>query len=174
MLEINLLFGPKLHLMWREVDIYLTFLNSADALQLLKLSTILKHKIQFNQGPTERWEIFLVFFPNPGIVFYVVIDEGRLAKLRCVAECDSPNPAATAAIPRKLFVNPNNWIQNISGRLQQTPGRIKIKQQRYCARSSSSRNLLLLYKYYHISLSTIRSWLAPLRKILCKRRSGFD
>ena len=86
MLEINLLFGPKLHLMWREVDIYLTFLNSADALQLLKLSTILKHKIQFNQGPTERWEIFLVFFPNPGIVFYVVIDEGRLAKLRCVAE----------------------------------------------------------------------------------------
>ena len=65
MLEINLLFGPKLHLMWREVDIYLTFLNSADALQLLKLSTILKHKIQFNQGPTERWEIFLVFYPNP-------------------------------------------------------------------------------------------------------------
>ena len=69
----------------------MTFLNSADALQLLKLSTILKHKIQFNQGPTE---IFVVFLPNPGIVFYVVTDEGRLAKLRCVAE------SVTVPIPR--------------------------------------------------------------------------
>ena len=100
----------------------MTFLNSADALQLLKLSTILKHKIQFinlkTRGLKRKRKYNLVFFPNPGIVFHTVIDEGRLAKLRCVAEeCDSPNPRATAPIPRKLFVNPNNWIQNISGRL---------------------------------------------------------
>ena len=177
MLEINLLFGPKLHLMWREVDIYLTFLNSADALQLLKLSTILKHKIQFNQGPTERWDIFLVFFPNPGIVFYVVTDEGRLAKLRCVAESVTwqsqsrghrSNPAQIVCKSKQL--DPKHLREALA---DSRPDQDKAAAL-LCPVLPSSRNLLLLYKYYHISLSTIRTWLAPLRKVLYKKRSGFD